>query len=69
MPSGIPQASRYQSRLPALRLGNLLMIVHSFHFKEIPASHSKWATWRATVTEISIFCVVEPLLAADTVTE
>jgi hypothetical protein len=30
---------------------------------------SKWEVWRAMVTESGIFCVADPPLAADTVTE
>jgi hypothetical protein len=35
----------------------------------ILARPSKWELRRATVTESVVLCVVEPLLAADTVTE
>jgi len=69
MPSGIPYTAHYQSRLQALRLRSLLVIVHDLYFKIILARPSKWELRRAMVTASVIFCVVEPLLAADTVAE
>jgi len=58
-----------RSRFLLCNPASLLLILHDLYFKIILARPSKWELRRATVTESVILCVVEPPLAADTVTE